>query len=94
MTIGTLNSIARDTLPKALAIVDEVCAAHGIGVVALMGAQRAPHLIDARVDAIVRLRESLSLSFPQIGVVLQRDHTTVLHHYQKAAAARPARKDA
>jgi chromosomal replication initiation ATPase DnaA len=47
---------------------------------------RAAELVAVRQRVIHRLRVA-GYSLPEIGRVINRDHTTVLHHLEKEAAA-------
>lgn len=63
-------------------ILHEVALKHRFKVEDLKskGCKRA--LIKARQEAMYRLREEGKFSFPQIGRMVGRDHSTVIHGYQ------------
>lgn len=60
-------------------IIAEVAAKHDLTVTSLKGERRTRPFVRARQEAFYRLRAELRLSFPQIGAIFDRDHTTVLH---------------
>lgn len=62
--------------PEALAA--HVAAEHGLGLPDLVGRSRRRDVVDARAAAMVALRRYHQMSYPAIGRVLDRDHTTVL----------------
>lgn len=46
----------------------------------IMGRSRVPRIVACRADIMRRLRLDCGWSYPRIGALLQRDHTTVLFH--------------
>jgi hypothetical protein len=56
----------------------EVCATHGITHYMLIKGGEAK-FVQARGEAMVRCHEELGMSYPQIGRLFQRHHTTVIH---------------
>lgn len=68
-------------------VITEVAQLHGVSIDEIRSHSRESALVQARIDVIYRLREELKLSFPAIGTLLDRDHTTILHHYQKGRMA-------
>ena len=66
--------------PKAPAhaIIREVAAAHGLSPDQLLERCRKPARVLARRDAMRRVRDELGYSYPKIGQLFKRDHTTVL----------------
>ena len=65
-------------------VVEEVAKKHGIRVVELCSARRARELVNARHEAMWRLRNETTMSLPAIGRKLGgRDHTTVIHGIQR-----------
>lgn len=72
-------------------IAVEVAAKLGISLRELKSARRFRYLVEARQEAMSLMYEKTSLSMPQIGKILNRDHTTVLHgirQHKKRLAAR------
>ena len=75
----------RRTLTVA-AILSAVAAYYGLTLESLQGAKRDRPLTVARQMAMYLLREELQSSWTQIGKELgNRDHSTILHGYQKIA---------
>lgn len=50
---------------------------HHVLVGEMLGRGRSPSLVRARADLFVALRH-LGMSYPEIGAMLDRDHTTVM----------------
>ncbi|WP_420433069.1 helix-turn-helix domain-containing protein [Hyphobacterium sp.] len=66
-------------------ILEEVAARHGVTVRQLTGQQRQKSIVMARRDAIRCLASEPTpagryRSLPQIGRLMNRDHTTIVHH--------------
>lgn len=86
----------------ALRIIAQVAACHGITVEEILGPSRKMAIITARQDAMVEVFLARpDLSFPMIGRIFHRDHSTVVHTVkrrgllrardgQRAAEVRPA----
>lgn len=65
-------------------IIAEVAKAHGLTPEDLTGRKRYLPLVHARCEAMRKVKqERPALSFPQIGRMFNRDHTTVMHHLGK-----------
>ncbi len=45
---------------------------------------RRKSIIHEKAGVVKRLRDEFSLSFPEIGLLLRRDHSTIMHHYQSS----------
>lgn len=60
-------------------IIREVAAKYGRTVDELTGPLRWRSIAWARQEAMFRLRNETTLSYPDIGRRLNRDHTTILH---------------
>ena len=72
-------------------ILAEVAASHGVTVKDIKGPCRFTFVALARREAYYRLHAETSLSLPQIGALLAKHHTTVLHGIRiYLAAARSA----
>ena len=67
-------------------IIYRVAQKHGVGVGDIRGPSRKPNLVLARQEAAYEIRMKRGLSLPQIGVMLGRDHTTVLHGIKRHTA--------
>lgn len=75
---------------KGAAIADEVATKHRVAVADLTGPSRVKAVFWARAELAYRLRMELEWSFPRIGRLLNRDHTTaryqVLRYAEKIEA--------
>jgi chromosomal replication initiation ATPase DnaA len=60
-------------------ILEEVTKNYSCTVQQLRSPQRASHLVKARRRVSRKLRQQ-GMSYPQIGRVLNKDHTTIIHH--------------
>lgn len=70
---------------SSVRIVADMAAKHGLTLADIRGPGRERKLVMARCEAIRAVRAARPhLSYPQIGKVFHRDHTTVMYH----AAAR------
>jgi Bacterial dnaA protein helix-turn-helix len=63
-------------------IIQGVCERHGITYAELVGHSRKHYLMPPRVEAARLLRER-GISFPEIGRILHRDHSTIVHALSK-----------
>lgn len=81
----------REKRTTIVQIVEEVCAKHGITRTALLSKRRHRDLVLARHEAMWRAREETTLSFPQIGAALQRDHSSCIWGARKHEASRGQR---
>lgn len=66
--------------PKAaVARIKHECAVkHGVTVDEIDGIRRAAHIVAARQEAMWRAKNETNLSFPSLGKLFDRDHTTVM----------------
>lgn len=64
-------------------IVAEVARGFDITFEDIVGQSRARTITAARACAMAVVRAATDLSFPEIGEVFDRDHTTVMHHVAK-----------
>jgi hypothetical protein len=93
--------VADDPLPHAgtppwKRIALEVAAKHRLLLVDLLSVRRNRALVEARHEAMYRMKTETSMSFPEIGRRLGgRDHTTVMHgvrrHMVRVAERRECR---
>ena len=60
-------------------IVREVAQKHGLSPLDLSGPRRLAPVVVARQEAMWRMRRETRLSFPQIGRIVGRDHSTVIY---------------
>lgn len=65
--------------PTGKEVALRVCKAHGITMDELCSDQRHKKLVLARHEAMLAMSEETALSVTQIGRILNRDHTSVLH---------------
>lgn len=63
-------------------IIAQVCDRHGVAVEEVMGRSRFKRVCTARKEAYAMLREE-RLSYPAIGRMFGRDHTTVVDGVQR-----------
>jgi chromosomal replication initiation ATPase DnaA len=64
--------------PLARHIIAEVAAAHDVTPAEITGPRRFPHLVEARREAMTRVRNELGYSYPHIGRIFNRDHSSVI----------------
>ncbi|WP_150526799.1 helix-turn-helix domain-containing protein [Roseibium sediminis] len=57
----------------------DVCTRHNTSLCVLRGAQRTKAVVSVRQEAMYLMRVQTAASLPQIGRMLHRDHTSVLH---------------
>ena len=74
----------------AAVILDEVASDFGHSVDLLRSNRRGDRLPKARLEAMRRLRAELKLSFPAIGKLLNKDHSTVIYALKKRGKNSPA----
>jgi chromosomal replication initiation ATPase DnaA len=67
-------------------ITTEVLRKHGLTRVQLRSKVQTRHYVAARQELAYRLREECSLSYPRIGEILCRDHSTIMHSCRCYAA--------
>jgi chromosomal replication initiator protein len=74
-----------DTKPLSVDLVQQVVAEYyGISVDEMRSKRRDKHIVFPRQIAMYLIREEIAMSLPAIGQVFGgRDHTTVLHSYEK-----------
>ncbi len=73
-------------VPEALPVEEvlaEVARGFRVSVADVLSRDRSPHVHMARVCAMAVIREWSGLSFPAIGRIFHRDHTTVMYAVQK-----------
>ncbi|NBN62077.1 helix-turn-helix domain-containing protein [Pannonibacter tanglangensis] len=72
--------------PKGAAIASEIAAKHRVTLADLTGPCRQRAIFRARAELAYRLRTELGWSFPRIGRLLNRDHTTIMNQVRVHAA--------
>lgn len=76
---------ARRVRKPAAEIIREVAAAHHVRVDNITGPSRDRSVVRARCEAMRKVAAEWDwLSYPAIGRLFNRDHTTVMHHVVKA----------
>ena len=63
---------------RAKRIIDEVAAQYKIRAAEMVGPRRHAYLIEPRHVAMRRIRAELGYSYPQIGRIFNRDHSTII----------------
>ncbi|MFA6408470.1 MAG: helix-turn-helix domain-containing protein [Candidatus Paceibacterota bacterium] len=87
--IDTVDKIAKQTEMEMKEkeaiqnIVENTAATYSVDVDDLLSSSRQAFLILPRHTIIYLLRKELGLSFPKIGKIMDRDHTTTMYAYQK-----------
>lgn len=66
-------------------ILGDVAQEYGVDVAALTNGRRFAELVEAREEAARRLYNEAHLSVTDIGRILHRDHSTVLHYLRGKA---------
>ena len=72
-----------DIEKRANEIIDDTSKRTGISKAGMLGKSRIQYIVRARHLAMWRMRRDLKMSFPQIGAVMERDHTTVIKGVDK-----------
>ena len=76
-----LNSIVREGGLMDMAL--KVCIYYGITFDEFVSPRRDKYLVDARTDFCHLAKETTRFGCNQIGRFINRDHTSVLHHWKK-----------
>jgi len=74
---------------RNLAEIDAIAELHGYTVEDILGKSKVRPLVEVRRKCVVRLRKK-GYSTTEIGRIMQRDHSTILHSLQKMAAMESA----
>lgn len=69
---------ATEDMQTAAEIIAAACAAHGATRAEVTSHRRFGYLIDCRRDIVRRIVAQTRLSTPQIGALLNRDHTSII----------------
>ena len=80
-TPSHLNSTIREGGLMEIAL--KVCMYYEITYEEFISARRHRHLVDARTDFCHLVKETTRFGCGQIGRYMNRDHTSVLHHWKK-----------
>jgi chromosomal replication initiator protein len=85
---AALNPVLESLASRSLSptrVIDAVCRSAGVSRAEVEGRHRDRRVVLPRQIAMYLLREMTGLSFAEIGSLLGRDHTTVLHSCEKIA---------
>ena len=74
---------------RNLAEIDAIAELHGYTVEDILGKSKVRPLVEVRRKCVVRLRKK-GYSTTEIGRIMQRDHSTIVHSLQKMAAMESA----
>jgi chromosomal replication initiator protein len=72
---------------KVRELAERIAAKHGITVEALLGRGRTKTVAEARHELMALLRGTFAFSFPEIGRIVGRDHSTVMYALRKRESA-------
>lgn len=61
-------------------ICDQVCARHGVPWSWVVGGSRWSSLVRVRREIVWRLVTEMNMGPSEIAMIVDRDHTTVMHH--------------
>ena len=74
-------------------IMVDYCAKHHVDVSDIMGASRKRYLVIRRHRIISKIRKETALSLPEIGKLMNRDHSTILYAIYKSSWTREKAND-
>jgi len=74
---------------RNLAEIDAIAELYGYTVEDILGKSKVKPLVEVRRKCVVRLRKK-GYSTTEIGRIMQRDHSTIVHSLQKMAAMESA----
>lgn len=63
-----------------------ICLGHGATLDEVLSASRHPRIVRARHRLWMILRDTLDLSYPELGALFDRDHTTIMSGVKKCRA--------
>jgi chromosomal replication initiator protein len=78
--------LADDGQTDVADIVAEVARGFNVTFGDIIGDSRRYHIVKARKTAMAVIRELTDLSYPAIGELFGKDHTTVMHHVASVKA--------
>lgn len=64
-------------------VIAKVLVKHGMTFIDVAGQAKSQKFVDCRREIYYRLRRELGLSLMQVGQMVNKDHTSVLHGYRK-----------
>lgn len=68
---------------QSIAIIREIALEYGVSVVCILGRDRTRRVSAARRCAYATIRSRKGISYPAIGRIFGRDHTTVIYGVRK-----------
>lgn len=71
-------------------LLNEIAARHGIRIRDILSSNNSALVVGARKEAAAALRE-LGLSYPTIGAILRKHHTSILHYLGKGSSTHSQR---
>lgn len=77
---------AEELATSVWAIIDAVASFYGVRRIALLSQRRTKNLVYPRHIICFLAHTHTEASFPVIGRIMKRDHTTIIHGSQRAAA--------
>ena len=77
--------------PSPADIIAAVATARHVPERVMRGRLRDHHIVSARHECFVRLRDELGLSYPAIGRLMARDHSTVMYGIRRWRAGYPVK---
>lgn len=87
--VKTHNAVPLTRRARNIKIIEDVCAIHGVAYRELMSHDRRHKVVDARHEAIALIaKHNPDFSFPRIGKIFNRDHTTVMFALQRHGMTR------
>ena len=63
-------------------IEKEVLKGETVNFFDILSKNRSPQVVNVRAKVIIFLREEKNMSYPEIGDILNRDHTSIIHLYK------------
>ena len=77
-TLTIPDHIGRNPRAEAFEVMEEISSLTGVSVDEMRGRDRTRFVAHVRHWAMTEVRHRTSLSFPEIGALFDRDHTTVV----------------
>lgn len=71
------------TITNPRQLLEVVAKKHGVSITSLVGKTRQRDIVDIRSALVKSLRNDWNMSFPAIGRLFNRDHSTIMHLYQR-----------
>lgn len=81
--VARAGAVARDRILRGQPEVEIVAESFGVTANAIMGKSRVSRVADARHVLAWVLRMSYRMTYPEIGTILDRDHTTIISAVRK-----------